>query len=122
MASSSLLRHLLTVFSLIATVTSLEVTPGSDCAALCLGGPNGTTVDTSSSGTNSSDIVCENSEYHTTGTGIKFKNCISCLEESQATKGAENDAAWFLCKLSHLQQDLSPGGANCSSKTMSDTQ
>ncbi|KAI8286787.1 hypothetical protein K4K60_013165 [Colletotrichum sp. SAR11_57] len=96
MASSSLLRHLFTVFSLIATVTSLEVTPGSDCAALCLGGPNGTTVDTSSSGTNSSDIVCENSEYHTTGTGIKFKNCISCLEESQATKGAENDAAWFL--------------------------
>lgn len=99
MASSSLLWQLIfTVFSLLATVTSLEVTPSSDCAALCLGGSNGTTVDTETPGTNSSDIVCENHQYHTTGTGIKFRNCVSCLEKSEATKGPENDAAWFLCK------------------------
>ncbi|EFQ27949.1 hypothetical protein CGRA01v4_03403 [Colletotrichum graminicola] len=86
--------RLLAVFSLIAAVSSLEVTPGSDCAALCLDGHNGTAVDTS--GTSSSDIVCENDQYHSTGTGIKFKNCISCLQNSQATKGPESDAAWFM--------------------------
>ncbi|KAI8178090.1 hypothetical protein K4K54_003654, partial [Colletotrichum sp. SAR 10_86] len=48
------------------------------------------------SGTNSSDIVCEDSQYHTTGKGIKFKNCVSCLQDSQATKGVETDTASFL--------------------------
>ncbi|KAK1983465.1 hypothetical protein LZ30DRAFT_780567 [Colletotrichum cereale] len=88
--------RLLAVFSLIATVSSLEVTSGSDCAALCLDGHNGTTIDTATSGTKSSDIVCANDQYHSTGTGIKFKNCISCLQKSQATKGPESDAAWFM--------------------------
>ncbi|KZL71354.1 exo-alpha-sialidase neuraminidase [Colletotrichum tofieldiae] len=90
------LWHLVVVFSLITTISSLEVTSGSDCAALCLGGQNGTTTDTTTSGTNSSDIVCENDQYHSTGTGIKFKNCINCLQKSQATKGPESDAAWFM--------------------------
>ncbi|KAJ0355581.1 hypothetical protein KNSL1_000708 [Colletotrichum chrysophilum] len=90
------LRHLVAVFSLIVPILSLEVTPGSDCAALCLGGTNETTVDTAASGTNSSDIVCEDSQYHTTGKGIKFKNCVSCLQDSQATKGVETDTASFL--------------------------
>ncbi|KAK2019486.1 hypothetical protein LZ32DRAFT_140952 [Colletotrichum eremochloae] len=88
--------RLFAIFSLIATVSSLEVTPGSDCEALCLDGHNGTTTDTATSGTTSSDIVCENDQYHSTGTGIKFKNCISCLQKSQATKGLESDAAWFM--------------------------
>ncbi|KAL0943975.1 uncharacterized protein CTRU02_201862 [Colletotrichum truncatum] len=95
MAAPSL-WHLLAVFSLLTAILSLEVTPGSDCAALCLGGPNGTTTDAATPSTNSSDIVCENDQYHSTGTGIKFKNCVSCLQKSQATKGAASDAAWFL--------------------------
>lgn len=90
--------HLFAILSLATLVLSLEVTPGSDCAALCWGGPNGTTTDTEQSGTNSSDIVCENNQYGTTGTGIKFKLCVECLQKSEATKGPENDAAWFLCK------------------------
>ncbi|WYZ38823.1 hypothetical protein EsH8_III_000737 [Colletotrichum jinshuiense] len=94
--TSPSLRNLFLAFSFATAVCSLEVTPDSDCAALCLGGPNGTAIDTTTSGTNSSDIVCENDQYHSTGTGIKFKNCINCLQKSQATKGAENDAAWFL--------------------------
>ncbi|GKT77795.1 hypothetical protein ColTof4_10218 [Colletotrichum tofieldiae] len=92
------LWHLLLVFSFVKVAFSLEVTPDSDCAALCLGGANGTAIDTTTSGTNSSDIVCENDQYHSTGKGIKFKNCITCLQKSQATKGSENDAAWLLCK------------------------
>ncbi|KXH46206.1 hypothetical protein CNYM01_07698 [Colletotrichum nymphaeae SA-01] len=90
------LRHLLVVCSIIIAAFSLEVTPGSDCAALCLGGTNGTAIDTATSGTNSSDIVCENNQYHASGTGIKFKNCVNCLQKSQATKGPESDAAWFM--------------------------
>ncbi|KAK1717969.1 hypothetical protein BDP67DRAFT_396543 [Colletotrichum lupini] len=90
------LWHLLFVFSLVTAVLSLEVTPDSDCAALCLGGPNGTAIDTTTSGTNSSDIVCEDDQYHSTGKGIKFRNCVSCLQKSQASKGVESDASWFL--------------------------
>ncbi|KAK6219810.1 hypothetical protein QIS74_05312 [Colletotrichum tabaci] len=90
------LWHLLLVFLLVKAVCSLEVTPGSDCAALCLGGPNGTAIDTATSGTNSSDIVCENDQYHSTGKGIKFRNCVSCLQKSQAAQGSQSDAAWFL--------------------------
>ncbi|GKT49166.1 uncharacterized protein ColSpa_09347 [Colletotrichum spaethianum] len=95
MAAPSL-WHLLLVFSLVTVASSLEVTPDSDCEALCLSGINGTAVDTTTLGTNSSDIVCENDQYHSTGKGIKFKNCINCLQKSQATKGPENDAAWLL--------------------------
>ncbi|KAF9881199.1 hypothetical protein CkaCkLH20_01349 [Colletotrichum karsti] len=90
------LWHFLAGFWLITIALSLEVTPGSDCAALCLGGTNETTVDTATTGTNSSDIVCEDAQYHTTGKGIKFKNCVSCLQKSEAAKGAASDAAWFL--------------------------
>ncbi|KAF0331411.1 exo-alpha-sialidase / neuraminidase [Colletotrichum asianum] len=90
------LWHLFAVFSLLTAILALEVTPGSDCAALCMGGQNGTTIEATTTGTNSSDIVCENDQYHTTGTGIKFKNCVSCLQKSEATKGASSDAAWFL--------------------------
>ncbi|TEA17954.1 hypothetical protein C8034_v011622 [Colletotrichum sidae] len=90
------LWHFVSALSLATTVFSLEVTPGSDCAALCLGGPNGTAVDTATARTNSSDVVCDDAEYHSTGTGIKFRNCVSCLQKSEATRGADNDAAWFL--------------------------
>ncbi|OLN84909.1 hypothetical protein CCHL11_03925 [Colletotrichum chlorophyti] len=95
MASPSAWYSLLAL-SLATAILSLQVTPDSGCAALCLGGPNGTAVDTTTSSTNSSDIVCENDQYQSTGKGIKFKNCITCLQKSQATKGPESDAAWFL--------------------------
>ncbi|TDZ13131.1 hypothetical protein C8035_v000027 [Colletotrichum spinosum] len=88
--------YLLAALSLATPALSLKVTPGSDCAALCLGGPNGTTVESAATGTSSSDIVCEDSQYNTTGTGIKFKNCVSCLQKSEASKGPDSDAAWFL--------------------------
>ncbi|KAK1672584.1 hypothetical protein BDP55DRAFT_558028 [Colletotrichum godetiae] len=95
MMFSSTWRLVATV-SLVSTAYCLDVTPGSDCAALCLGGSNGTSLDTSASPTNSSDIVCENNQYHTSGKGIKFKNCVSCLQDSQATKGSDSDTAAFL--------------------------
>ncbi|KAK2004486.1 hypothetical protein LX36DRAFT_564291 [Colletotrichum falcatum] len=82
--------------SFASTAFSLDVTPGSDCAALCLGGTNGTAMDASVSPTSSSDIVCEDQQYHTSGTGIKFKNCLNCLQKSQATKGSDSDTASFL--------------------------
>ncbi|KAF6819779.1 exo-alpha-sialidase neuraminidase [Colletotrichum sojae] len=93
------LRHLLAIFSLAALALSLGVTLGSDCEILCLSGPNGTTIDAGPSGTNSSDIVCENEQYSTSATGIKFKLCAECLQKSDATKGPENDAAWLLYNL-----------------------
>jgi hypothetical protein len=79
-------------------VLALQVTPDSECAALCSDGSNTTLSDASLSRTNSSDIVCGDSEYSKTGKGIRFKNCLNCLQKSEATWEEESDVFWFLCK------------------------
>ncbi|KAJ4141344.1 hypothetical protein NW768_000555 [Fusarium equiseti] len=77
-------------------VLALQVTPDSECAALCSDGSNTTLSDASLSRTNSSDIVCGDSEYSKTGKGIRFKNCLNCLQKSEATWEEESDVFWFL--------------------------
>lgn len=86
---------LLAVFS---QVQALEVTPGSECEALCLDGSNSTLSGTDLSSTNASDITCRDREYFSTGTGIRFRNCVTCLQRSKATWKTESDVFWFLCK------------------------
>ncbi|RYP40936.1 hypothetical protein DL769_011692 [Monosporascus sp. CRB-8-3] len=78
------------------TVSCLQVTPNSECAALCLDQPNGNVEDSTASSTNSSDIVCRDGDYSSKPTGIKFKNCLNCLQESTAVSGDESDVLWFL--------------------------
>ncbi|KAI1505623.1 hypothetical protein F5X99DRAFT_214311 [Biscogniauxia marginata] len=75
---------------------ALQVTPGSTCAALCLDNPETDPLDPDSSNTRPDDIVCGDEEYESSSTGIKYKNCIDCLQQSNATSGTENDASWFL--------------------------
>ncbi|KAG7419620.1 hypothetical protein DER46DRAFT_202820 [Fusarium sp. MPI-SDFR-AT-0072] len=75
---------------------ALRVTPNSECAALCSDGTNSTLDDASTAATNSSDVVCGDEEYSESGNGIRFKNCLNCLQKSEATWKEESDVFWFL--------------------------
>ncbi|KLO79891.1 Uncharacterized protein LW93_7336 [Fusarium fujikuroi] len=75
---------------------ALRVTPNSECAALCSDGTNSTLNDASTAATNSSDVVCGDEEYSDSGNGIRFKNCLNCLQKSEATWKEESDVFWFL--------------------------
>ncbi|KAK8062363.1 hypothetical protein PG997_014460 [Apiospora hydei] len=79
-----------------ALSTALQVAPNSTCAALCLDSPRGTPMDPAASNTNYTDIACVDSDYSGTARGIKFKNCMECLQESKETSGRESDLNWYL--------------------------
>jgi hypothetical protein len=42
--------------------------------------------------------VCKDDEFSSSGKGILFKNCLNCLQKSDATWEKESDVFWFLCK------------------------
>ncbi len=80
-------------------VLALQVTPGSSCSAVCLNDTESDPLDPESSSTDVSEITCHDGEYDDTSTGIKYRNCLNCLQRSNATRGAESDTEWFLCKI-----------------------
>lgn len=77
---------------------ALQVSPNSTCAAVCLDHPDGDPLDPAASTTNYTDIACRDADYLTSSTGIKFKNCVECLQDSRNVNSGENDISWFLCK------------------------
>lgn len=85
------LRVLLSVFILSVISTGFHVSPGSPCSSQC-------TID-GAVDTNTSDIVCSDTDFSATSTGLKFKNCIECLQTSRQFSGSDSDVSWFLCKL-----------------------
>ncbi|KAM0223519.1 hypothetical protein ACHAQD_003158 [Fusarium lateritium] len=82
--------------ALLPSVLALQVTPDSECAALCSDGSNSTLTNPNTITTNSSDIVCGDEEYSKSGNGIRFKNCLNCLQKSDSTWKDESDVFWFL--------------------------
>lgn len=82
-----------------ACVVALQVTPGSSCANICLDNPESDPLSPASSTTSVTDITCNDDDYQSSSKGIKFKNCMECLQESASVNDAENDMLWFLCKL-----------------------
>ncbi|KAI0150182.1 hypothetical protein GGR57DRAFT_493251 [Xylariaceae sp. FL1272] len=84
------------VLSLLPLGNALQVTPGSACAALCLDDTEGDSSDPNASNTEPSDITCTDDDYESTTRGVKFKNCVNCLQNSNATSDTENDISWFL--------------------------
>ncbi|XXH00149.1 hypothetical protein Hte_006491 [Hypoxylon texense] len=89
--TSSLILIFLCLLFFRKETAALQVTAGSSCAAVCLDDPEGDVQDPAASSTNSSDIVCNDEEYSTTASGIRFKNCVECLQESHAMSGDENN-------------------------------
>ncbi|KAK0383357.1 hypothetical protein NLU13_9270 [Sarocladium strictum] len=82
-----------------AAVRALQFTPGSECAAYCLDGSDGNSFTAKDSNTNTTDIVCHDTDYSTKSRGIKFKNCEECLSKSDHVNGTESDTYWFLYNL-----------------------
>lgn len=86
------------LLTLLHTSAALEVAPGSSCAALCLDS-NLDPFDPASSTTNSADVVCRDSDYGETPAGIKFKQCLECMQKSQKVNGTESDVTWMIYNL-----------------------
>ncbi|KAM5342551.1 hypothetical protein ACJ41O_013517 [Fusarium nematophilum] len=84
------------ILLLLTTIHALQFTPDSECAALCTDGSNSTSTKSNPSQTNATDIVCEDDDFKSSGTGIRFKNCINCLQKSEDTWEDESDVYWFL--------------------------
>jgi len=88
-------------------VWALQVTPNSKCATVCMDYAGADPSDPNVSNTYGSDIVCNDADYNTTAVGLKFQNCVDCLQTSTATGSGETDQSWFLCELC---QALNIGG------------
>jgi len=91
------------IFCLIAClctpVWGLQVTPNSPCSRLCMDDPTADVSDPNVSNTNGQDIVCNDADYNSTSVGRKFKQCLTCLQNSTASSGGENDQGWYFYNL-----------------------
>lgn len=87
---------LLSILLLTPKALSLQVTPNSPCATLCMDDPSQNISDPNTSNTYPSDIVCADADYENTPVGRKFESCVNCLRNSTATGAGENDQSWFL--------------------------
>lgn len=83
---------LVALLSTAVSVQGLQFAPRSNCQALC---SDGTGADAAK--TNTSDVVCEDDDFADSGKGIKFKNCISCLQDSDFVSDSGSDVHAFLC-------------------------
>ncbi|KAF2970329.1 hypothetical protein GQX73_g3214 [Xylaria multiplex] len=99
--------------------TALQVTPGSTCAAFCLDNPESDPLNPDSSNTRPSDITCTDDSFDNTATGIKFKNCLDCLQKSNATSNTESDVSWFLYNIRYSVDVCLFGFPNTSSEVIS---
>ncbi|KAK7421818.1 hypothetical protein QQX98_002034 [Neonectria punicea] len=99
MASSSLPSLVLLLVLLLRTVLALEVTPGSSCATFCLDENDGSGFDPKASTTNTSDIICKDTDFSKKAAGIKFQSCLECLQKSEKSNGTESDLHWYLYNL-----------------------
>ena len=88
---------LFALVALVAVVCGLQVTPGSSCATFCMDSTDGDAFNPGASTTNSSDVACRDLDYSTTPSGIKYKQCLSCLQKSAKVNGSESDLSWYLC-------------------------
>lgn len=78
--------------------SALQVTPNSPCSSLCIDNASLDPSDPNSSNTYNSDIVCSDDDYASSPVGVKWQNCMSCLQNSTFSQGTENDQMWFLCR------------------------
>ncbi|KAB5575669.1 hypothetical protein GE09DRAFT_1215427 [Coniochaeta sp. 2T2.1] len=87
----STLRAVLGLMLFSTTSHAFQVSPDSPCSSQC-------TID-GAGRTNSSEIVCSDADFSTTTSGLKFKNCIECMQNSSYFSGLDRDVDWFLYNL-----------------------
>jgi len=77
-------------------VSALQVTPNSPCSSACMDNSNADASDPSSSNTRNSDMACEDNNF-SGAAAVKWKQCMTCLQNSTFHQGSESDQSWFLC-------------------------
>ncbi|MCJ1470960.1 hypothetical protein MMC07_009608 [Pseudocyphellaria aurata] len=79
-------------------IHAIEVTPSSGCSALCDDSATSDPGSGASSNTGSDDVVCDDDEFSSTVVGRKFKECLICELNSNATNSIpyENDVYWLM--------------------------
>ncbi|KAJ6438545.1 LPXTG-domain-containing protein [Purpureocillium lavendulum] len=95
----------------LGLVTALQVSPNSPCADVCIDDAALNRSDPGSSTTvGRRDIVCEDRQMNVDGTkqqqsssssssssvGMRFRQCMACLERSAFEQDGESDQQWFL--------------------------
>lgn len=98
---------ILSIFSLLFMLPALaiQVTPNSPCAKLCIDDAALDVSDPASSTTVNADITCADADFNTTTAGTKWQSCLTCLQSSTFSQGAESDQAWFFYNVRY-QVDL----------------
>ncbi|KAK3327353.1 hypothetical protein B0T19DRAFT_421543 [Cercophora scortea] len=94
----SLRLTLLSLFLISHLASALQVTPNSPCASVCVDAPGLDISDPNSSTTKNSDIVCKDAQFDSPK-GTKWKDCMTCLQNSTFSQGKESDQMWFLYNL-----------------------
>lgn len=93
---------------LITAAHTIEVTPNSPCASLCLNNIQDNPSNNLASFTVAANTVCDDWEFegpNSTVKGRKWKECMLCEQTSTAVdeKTHENELYWFLCAFSFLK-------------------
>ncbi|KAK9770428.1 hypothetical protein AB5N19_11457 [Seiridium cardinale] len=95
----SIFHFVLASAMLIRSAKALQVAPNSPCASSCVDSSDLDISDPNSSSTVNDDITCYDKDYASSAAGLKFERCMSCLQDSSYSQGAESDQAWFLYNL-----------------------
>jgi hypothetical protein len=96
---SSRFKQFAAVFILLGVSTALQVSPSSPCSNVCIDDIIDNPTSTLNSNTNGADLSCDDVDYTNTDKGIKFKNCMTCLQTSNYASGSESDQNWFIYNL-----------------------
>jgi hypothetical protein len=85
----STLRAVWRVLVFSTASSAFQVSPSSPCSSQC-------TID-GAVNTTTAEIVCSDADFSTTSLGLKFKNCIECLQTSRYFLADDSDVDWFIC-------------------------
>lgn len=91
--------YILLALVLPYNILALQVAPNSPCSSVCIDSTALDASDPNSSNTEPSDIVCEDADFTNTVDGSKWKQCMSCLQNSTFSQGSESDQYWFIHNL-----------------------
>ena len=97
MAPPRLPSRLVSLVLITQLASALQVTPNSPCASICQDRSDVDLSDPNSSNTRNSDIVCGDVD-HGGEKGSKWKDCMTCMQNSTFVQGSESDQMWFMCK------------------------
>lgn len=77
---------------------ALLAAPDSPCASICLDSASGNSSDPHAFSTVDTDLTCSDGEYSSTTLGKKFRDCNTCLQNSNSSSLGISDQEALMCK------------------------